>query len=99
MAASSEAVPPRLHFYRAFRAALKEYLKATVTYRQVLAEFGELFPGDPVQAELAAASSRQLKVAMGDQKFFAMEVQMYALAYLVEAEAERHERVYREEPT
>lgn len=84
-------IPPRLHFYRAFRAALREYLKATVTYRQVVQMHKDLNPYDPVLADGMAGADIRLKVAMGDQKFYSQEVIMYALAYLVEVEAARTE--------
>jgi hypothetical protein len=95
---SAAEVPPRLHFYRAFRAAMSEYLKATVAYREIVQMHKELHPYDPVLADGMAGVDVRLKVAMGDQKFYSQEAIMYALAYLVEAEAQRTERVYREVP-
>jgi hypothetical protein len=88
---SAAEIPPRLHFYRAFRAALREYLKATVTYREVVQMHKELHPYDPALADGMAGADIRVKVAMGDQKFYSQEVIMYALAYLVEAEAARTE--------
>jgi hypothetical protein len=85
----TQPVPPEIHFYQSFRAAMRQYLDATRRYRDVLDAYAGKHPGDDLEAELDAATDRRFKQAMNDQKFFGQEVIMYGIAYLVQTTARR----------
>lgn len=76
-------------YYQAMRRALLNYLKAVQQYREVRAEYLAKFPTSPAIAKIRARSDFRFISAVGDQEFYAREVQVYGTAWQVERQAQR----------